>query len=29
MGFETISTYSDGREEWIVVAWPLASASSP
>jgi hypothetical protein len=23
MGFETISTYSDGREDWIVVAWPL------
>ena len=23
MGFETISTYSDGHEDWIVVAWPL------
>jgi GNAT superfamily N-acetyltransferase len=23
MGFETISTYSDGREQWIVVAWPF------
>jgi GNAT superfamily N-acetyltransferase len=23
MGFETISRYSDGREEWVVVAWPL------
>ena len=23
MGFETISTYSDERERWIVVAWPL------
>ncbi|HJQ99058.1 MAG TPA: GNAT family N-acetyltransferase [Candidatus Polarisedimenticolaceae bacterium] len=26
MGFETISTYTDGREDWIVVAWPLQRA---
>ena len=25
MGFETISTYSDGREDWIVVAWPFGT----
>lgn len=24
MGFETISRYSDGREEWDIVAWPLS-----
>lgn len=24
MGFETISTYSDGSEEWVIVAWDLA-----
>lgn len=24
MGFEPVSTYSDGREEWVVVAWDLA-----
>jgi hypothetical protein len=24
MGFETISTYSDGREEWAIAAWDLA-----
>ena len=23
MGFETISRYSDAREEWVIVAWPL------
>ncbi len=23
MGFETISSYSDDREDWVVVAWPL------
>lgn len=24
MGFETISTYSDPREEWVIVAWDLS-----
>jgi hypothetical protein len=24
MGFETISTYSDGQEEWVIVAWDLS-----
>lgn len=24
MGFEAISTYSDGQEDWVVVAWPLS-----
>ena len=24
MGFETISTYSDGSEAWVIVAWDLA-----
>jgi hypothetical protein len=24
MGFETISTYSDGQEEWAIAAWDLA-----
>jgi predicted GNAT family acetyltransferase len=23
MGFETISTYTDMREEWVIVAWDL------
>jgi hypothetical protein len=23
MGFETISTYSDGSEDWVIVAWDL------
>jgi GNAT superfamily N-acetyltransferase len=23
IGFEEISKYSDGREEWVIVAWPL------
>lgn len=23
MGFETIATYSDGREAWVIVAWDL------
>jgi GNAT superfamily N-acetyltransferase len=27
MGFETISTYSDERERWVVVAWPFARPS--
>ena len=26
MGFEVISTYTDGREEWVIVAWDLGSA---
>lgn len=24
MGFEPVSTYSDGREDWVVVAWDLS-----
>lgn len=24
MGFQTISTYSDGREDWAIVAWDLS-----
>ena len=24
MGFEPISTYSDDREEWVIVAWDLS-----
>ncbi|HET9293179.1 MAG TPA: GNAT family N-acetyltransferase [Gemmatimonadales bacterium] len=24
MGFEPVATYSDGREEWVVVAWDLS-----
>ena len=24
MGFEALSTYSDGREEWVIVAWDLS-----
>jgi hypothetical protein len=24
MGFETVSTYSDGQEEWVIVAWDLS-----
>lgn len=24
MGFEVISTYSDPREEWVIVAWDLS-----
>jgi GNAT superfamily N-acetyltransferase len=23
IGFEEVSKYSDGREEWVIVAWPL------
>lgn len=26
LGFRTIATYSDGQEEWVIVAWPLAPA---
>lgn len=28
IGFEEISKYSDGREEWVIVAWPLHRSSS-
>jgi hypothetical protein len=24
MGFEAIATYSDEREEWVIVAWDLS-----
>jgi hypothetical protein len=24
MGFESISTYSDGSQVWVIVAWNLA-----
>lgn len=24
MGFEAVSTYSDGQEEWVIVAWDLS-----
>ena len=29
MGFETISKYSDGGEEWLIVAWPLVRNEPP
>lgn len=28
VGFRPISTYSDGYEEWVVVAWPLGDTAS-
>jgi GNAT superfamily N-acetyltransferase len=28
MGFEAIGTYSDGSEDWVIVAWPLAGGSA-
>ena len=27
MGFKTISTYSDGQEEWVIVVWDLSRAA--
>ena len=29
MGFRPLVTYSDGSEEWVVVAWDLAGAADP
>lgn len=29
VGFEEIGQYSDGREEWVIVAWPLRRAAAP
>jgi hypothetical protein len=26
MGFEAIGTYCDGREDWVIVAWPIPAA---
>lgn len=28
LGFRRVSTYADGHEEWVVVAWPLSDAAS-
>jgi GNAT superfamily N-acetyltransferase len=28
MGFETISTYSDGTDEWAIVAWDLSTPAA-
>ncbi len=27
MGFESVATYSDGQEEWVIVAWDLSRAA--
>ena len=29
MGFETIATYDDGREAWVIVAWEFARSTLP
>ena len=28
MGFEAVSTYSDGREEWVIVVWNLVEPTA-